>query len=177
MLGALVGVVLGFFLKPLEERWLSAKLKIDFEKVPGNKDATDDRLYIRFRVSNKTERRIAKQCPAYVTELYKVSDGRVVDDNLLSDSFQLPWAGHDFEPRDVPAGIAQYVNLVQFSKHNPGWIILTTPGLYASLSHLMQYQGIYRFKVVVAGDGTKPATAEISVEYRNDWHNVLVYDS
>jgi hypothetical protein len=51
MLGALVGVVLGFFLKPLEERWLSAKLKIDFEKAPGNKDETDDSLYIRFRVS------------------------------------------------------------------------------------------------------------------------------
>jgi hypothetical protein len=112
-----------------------------------------------------------------VTALYKVSDGRVVDGNLLSDSFQLPWAGHDFEPRDVPAGIAQYVNLVLFSKHIPGWTILTKPGFYTSLSHLTQYQGTYRFKVVVAGNGSRPATAEISVEYRNDWHNVLVYDS
>jgi hypothetical protein len=100
-----------------------------------------------------------------------------VEGNLLSDSFQLPWAGHDYKPRDVPAGTDQYVNLVNFSKHPPGkWNILTEPGFYTSLQHLMQYQGTYRFKVVVAGENTRLATAEINVEYRNDWNNVLVHD-
>jgi hypothetical protein len=120
---------------------------------------------------------MAKQCCAYIVGLYRISDGIMVSQNLLSDSFQLPWAGYDFELRNIPAEVAQYVDLVRFSKVDPGWIFLTKPDFFASPDPLKQYQGTYRFSVVVAGEGAITRTAQINVEYRNDWHNVAIYDS
>ena len=96
------------------------KLVIEGQKAPGNKDETADKAYMRFCVRNTTARRVAKSCRAYVVELYKISNGKVISGNLLPDSFQLPWAGYDFEPRDIPAKVTQYVNLVSFSKHTGG---------------------------------------------------------
>lgn len=178
--GAIIGVVVGWMLAILtrhfEEVWFGAKLKIDCNRVPGNKDENPDDLYIKFRVQNSTERHVAKSCRAYLVELHKISNGKVVSDNLISDTFQLPWAGWDFEPRDIPAKVKQYVDLVHFSKHASGWKFSTKPRFYPSLAPLADHRGTYRFAVVVAGDGAPPQTKHIYVDYDGDWKSATPYE-
>jgi hypothetical protein len=162
----------------LEQVLFGAKLKIACKNVSGNKDETPDNVFVKFRVENSTQRHVAKNCRAYLVELHKISNTMVISQNLIPDTFQLPWPNDDFEPRDTPAKVKHYVDLVRFSKHAPGWKFMTKPGLYSSLATLANHIGTYRFTVVVAADDAKPQTAKICVDYNGDWHNVTPpYDS
>jgi hypothetical protein len=178
---ALTGVILGWGLNILsrrfEEAWFGAKLVIDGEEAPGRRDETADKVYLRFSVRNTRERHLCKNCRAYLVELHKISDGKVISENLLPDSFQLPWAGYDFKPRDIPARVAQYVNIVCISKTAPGWEFLTYPGFYESLSFVKEHRGTYRVTVVVAGDGATPQTKQINIDYNGDWEKAVLYDA
>jgi hypothetical protein len=176
-IGPIFGVIVGFLLstvsRAFDEAWFGPNLVIDCQGAPKSKDESNDRLWVRFRVRNSNKRRMAKQCYAYLVGLYKMSDGRAVSENLLADSYQLSWAGYSFEPRNIPFGVAQYVDLVQFSKSDPGWIVHASR---RNLDHLNGYQGTCRFDVVIAADGAVTKTAQIKVDYRNDWHNVAIYE-
>lgn len=178
--GGIIGVVVGWMLSILtrhfEEVWFGAKLTIECNGVPGNKDENPDDLYIKFRVRNSTERHVAKNCRAYLVDLHKISNGKVVSGGLIPDTFQLPWAGWDFEPRDIPFKVNQYVDLVHFSKHTSGWQIATKPWFYPSLAPLAEHRGTYRFTVVVAGDGATPQTKHIYVDYNGDWKSATPYE-
>jgi hypothetical protein len=61
----LVGVVIGWGLTVVSRRWeeklFGTKLVIDGGKAPGRKTETGDKVYMRIRVQNTTERRIAKE--------------------------------------------------------------------------------------------------------------------
>jgi hypothetical protein len=177
----LIGVIIGWGLTVVarrwEEAWFGAKLAIEGGKAPGRKGETADKVYMRFRVRNTTERRIAKHCRAYIVELHKISNDKVISENLLVDSFQLPWAGYDFEPRDIPAKVAQYVNIVSFSKHDSGWEFLTKPDFYQSLAPLKAHRGTYRVGVVVAGDGATPQTKQFNIDYNGDYKSAELYDT
>jgi hypothetical protein len=180
-IGPIFGVIVGFLLSTVsrvfDEAWFGPKLVIDCQHAPRNREEANDKLYVRFRVRNLNKRRMAKQCYAYIVGLHKMTDGKEVSENLLADSFQLPWAGYSFEPKNIPFAVSQYADLVQFPKNSPpGWIVLVNPTFYASLDHLKGYQGTCRFSVVVAADGAVTKTAYINVEYRNDWHNVAIYE-
>jgi hypothetical protein len=178
IIGVVVGWALGTMTRHFEQVWLGPKLTIACKDVPGNKDETPDNVFVKFRVENSTQRHGAKNWRAYLVELHKISNTKVISENLISDSFQLPWPNHDFEPRDTPAMVKHYVDLVRFSKREPGWKLVTKPALYSSLETLADHRGTYRFTVVVVGDDAKPQTAKICVDYNGDWHNVTPpYDS
>jgi hypothetical protein len=153
VLGPSVGVVVGWTLavitRHFEEVWFGARLKVDCQGEPGNKAETDNDVWIKFRVQNTKKRKVAKNCRAYLVALHRISNNKVVSGNLISDSFQLPWSGYDFTPRDIPAEVSQYVDLVRFSKHDVGWIFSTKPNFYESLSPLKKQGGTYRFTVIV----------------------------
>ena len=102
-----------------------------------------------------------------------MSNGKVVSENLLPDSYQLPWAGYSYEARDIPAKVNQYIDLVHFSKdaQKQGWIIATQPWFPPSLKPLADHRGTYLFTVVVAGEAT-PQTAKMCVDYNGDYRNV-----
>jgi hypothetical protein len=176
VVGVIVGWVLAVFTRHFEDRWFGAKLKIDCGKAPGNKMEAPDFVYIKFCVRN-TRRRVAKNCRAYIVALHEVSNGKKIGDSVMHDSFQIPWAGHDFEPRDIPPNISQYVDLVRFSKATSGWDIQTNPGLYASLAPITRRPGTYQFTVVVTGESTVAAKKLINVDYNLDWHSARVYDA
>ncbi len=156
--GVVLGWVLAIITRPFDVVWFGAKLGVECKNVPGNKDETPDGIFIKFRVQNSTKRRVAKSCRAYLVELHKISNNKVISENLIPDTFQLPWAGHDFEPRDIPYKVNQYVDLVRFSKHAEGWNFLTKPPLYSSLATLAGHRGTYRFTVVVARRWRNPSS-------------------
>lgn len=168
LIGVTIGWVFTVVTRRWEEAWFGAKLAIEGRKAPGHKSETADKVYMKFRVQNTTERRIAKHCRAYIVELHKISNRKVISQNLVTGSFQLPWAGYDFEPRDIPAKVAQYVDIVRFSKHEPGWEFLTRPRFYKSLTPLKEHRGTYRVRVVVAGDGATPQTKQLNIDYNGD---------
>ena len=127
-------------------------------------------------MENSTKRRVAKNCRAYLVGLHRVSNNKVVSENLIADTFQLPWPNDDYEVRDIPAETAHYVDLVHFSKHSSGWVFATKPGLFPSLTPLAAHRGTYRFTVVVAGDGATPAKRHIYVDYNGDWKSATPFD-
>lgn len=176
IIGVVVGWMLVILTRHLEQIWFGAKLKIDCQRAPGKTDETPAAKFVKFRVQNSTQRHVAKNCRAYLVELHKVSNSKIVSGNLISDTFQLPWAGPSFDPRDLPAKIALYVDLVHFSKHQSGWGFHTNPGFYASLATLADHRGTYRFTVVVAGDDAIPQTRHIYVDYNGDWKSATPYD-
>ena len=176
----IIGVVVGWMLVTLtryfEEVWFGARLKIDCHGVPGNKDENADAVYMKFRVRNSNQRRVAKNCRAYLVELHKISNSKVISENLISDSFQLPWAGYDYDVRNIPAKVSQYADLVHFSKNTPGWQFAAKPWFYPSLAPLSEHRGTYRFTVLVAGDGASPQTKNIYVDYDGDWKSATPYE-
>jgi hypothetical protein len=180
IIGPIIGVVLGWGLATLTRRFeeilFGAKLKIDCRDAPGKRDETSDFIFIKFRVQNNTQRRVAKNCRAYLVELHKMSNNKLTSVNLISDTFQIPWAGMGFEPRDIPAKVSQYVDLMRFSKQAEGWLFQTQPSFYESLQPLVAYKGTYRFTVVVAGDGATPQTKFIYVDYDGDWKTATPYE-
>jgi hypothetical protein len=182
LLGIFLGWLLSLLTRRYEDVWFGAKLKIDAEHAPQHKTDTGDRIYMRFRVRNTTKRRIAKDCRAYLVALHEVGGSRPISENLLPDSYQIPWAGTKWEPRDIPPKVNQYADIVRFSKDEPGgWEFRTTPELFENLggpkvSDLKAFKGVYQFTVVVAGDAVPAKTHKINIEYRGDWHGARLYD-
>jgi hypothetical protein len=98
-----------------------------------------------------------------------------MEEQLTPDSFQRPWEGGDFEPRDIPSGHSQYGDLVHFSKsaEDAEWLFWSKPNYIGNKN----YKGTYQFVVLVAGDGTTTATRKINVDYSGDWRNARPYDA
>src|SRR5215471_16712396 len=88
LIGVVIGWVLGMLTRYFDQVMFGAKLKID-HPVPGSMDENATDVYIKFRVRNNRTHRIAKSSRAYLVELHKMSNGRVISENLLPDSFQL----------------------------------------------------------------------------------------
>ncbi len=174
--GVVVGWMLSIVTRHFEEVWFGAKLRIDCKGVPGNTDQNLQDAYVRFRVQNTTDRRIAKSCRAYLVALHKFSNNKEVSENLISDTFQLPWAGYDYEPRDIPAKVNLYIDLVHFSKQAPGWAFATKPPFHHSLGPIANHRGTYRCTVVVAGHGVTPQTKNIYIDYDGDWKSAAPYE-
>src|ERR1051325_2408949 len=172
VLGAVVGGLLGWgaavFSEPLRERLFAPRLVIDCPQN-ANRGETDQDLYIKVRVQNNRTK-MAKDCRVFLVGVQEIRDGLPIGAALLSDSFQLPWSGYDFEPRDIPRGLYQFVDIVRFSKHSPGWIFATKPKFYASLGNRTQFRGTYRLAILAAADGTPPSLKQIDVFYDGGWH-------
>ena len=82
--GVILGVILGWLLTAItrhnEEVWFGARLHIDCQRAPGNKSETCDDVYVKFRVCNKAKRRVAKNCRAYLVDLRKLSNSKIVSE-------------------------------------------------------------------------------------------------
>lgn len=131
LIGVVVGAVIVWIIHYADEVFRGAKLKIDC-KPPGNTGENNTDFYMRFRVQNSAKRRVARNCRAYLVGVYKTSKGKAITDNLIADTVQLRWAGWELEPRDIPAKIEQYVDLVRFNKQVQGWKFDTKPPMFPS---------------------------------------------
>lgn len=87
----------------------------------------------------------------------------------------MQWASAkiDCEPRDIPPGVSQFINVVGISKDVSGWK-LKTKELFASHAALKSFKGTYRFAVLVSGDFAKAATFSLDVDYKGDWNQLRV---
>jgi hypothetical protein len=168
------------------EAWLSApKLEVDFIPDDGgfrtegswNEGPVEvTQIYIRARVRN-VGAVVAKQCRPYLVKLEEVQPSGTTSAELF-DSCVLHWPGypHDFAPRDIPKGINQFFDIVGVFKNRPGWRFAFGEN-FSSHRELAHYRGTYRFKVLVTGDGVKPAGRKIDVTYNGEWNNLRAVDA
>jgi hypothetical protein len=175
------GVISSACARYLDERWFGPKLSIHADNGPEYKverpynqaDEDSSNIYIRVKVTNDSKR-IAKQCTAWLADVQEVRNGQAHKTSSYHDSKQLPWAGSKREPIDIPYGTAHYVDVVVFSKHEPGWRFPVK--LFASQQELTRYKGTYRLTVLVTSDGAKPVSRQIDVTYHGDWNTLRIDD-
>jgi hypothetical protein len=177
IVGIIVGWTRSLLTRRYEEAWFGPKLVIDCQQAPGKISETDVDAWMKFRVQNSHNRRVAKNCRAYIVGIYQMSNNKVISGNLKHDSAQLSWSGYGFIPLDIPPIVSQYVDIVRFSKDEPGWMFYTHPDFYSKDVELKNHQGTYRIDVVVAGDGVAPKTYQINIDYKGDWKGAIPYDA
>jgi hypothetical protein len=189
LLGAGAAIVGGIMSGAFQEtvRWfLRPVLEIDFEdcsaKEPGSpympqgswKEEDQQRQWIVVRANVRNRgKRPAKYCRVYLIALQEVHEDRARPAGLR-DSLALPWAGWDFEARDVPPSANAFLDVVRFRKDVGAWNF-PFRAFSGDLSTLNSFAGVYRFRIVATADNASPAYCEIGVDYRKDWNNLRAW--
>jgi hypothetical protein len=159
VIGGLVSGAYNYFL----DRYNRPRLRIDYAGGNANKVATEHvvngkpepTIHVRARVRNNG-RHIAKSCRVFLTAMYEVrADGTTIE-TVIEDSKVLAWAGWSFSAIDIPAGVNFYIDLMSVLKDSPGWRF-SVENLFDSQKKLTNYQGTYRFSLMVSGDNAAPA--------------------
>lgn len=164
--GLFAGLFAGPLSRMLERKLIGPKLVIDYsgdenggrlESSYSAGGANVEEIFIRLRVRNDGKS-TARSCVAYLRGLDEVYASGTKPTKFF-DSIPLQWASAkiDCEPRDIPPGVSQFVNLVGISKYASGWNFKTKE-LFASHAPLKDFKGTYRFAVLVSGDFVHPAT-------------------
>jgi len=191
---AIIGFI-GSLLAEGVQRWVyGPRLQLTFENnneafraptdigIPKNADG----IYIRLRVEN-VKPRIAKACRAYLTRVEQ-RVGNVWQDTNFRDSTQLYWSAQQQNallPMDLARGVRQFVDLLYVLNPLPGVVHPLNPRhLHPSLAiELFLYAHIwatenanYRLTVLVSGDGVKPVSHRVIVEWRGVWNQINVRD-
>jgi hypothetical protein len=129
-------------------------------------------IVVRANIHNRG-RRTAKNCRVYWIALNEVHDGKARPAGLR-DSLPLPWAGWDFDPRDVPPKADAFLDVVRFRKDVGAWDF-PIRSFFSNRSTLNNFAGVYRFRIVATADNASPAYCEIGVDYRKDWNNLRAW--
>lgn len=161
--------------------WLSRpKLRLDFSDASGAckieaawKDSDTgkvvERVIIRASLNN-VGRQSAINCQVHLYNVEEVLPGGQATPAKFYDSRPLPWAGRDFQRRDIPSVVTHYVDIVRVRKDVSGWDF-TFERTFSSDKALRDYRGAYRFSLVVTADNAKPSYCTIDADYNGDWHN------
>lgn len=178
----LFGVILGWVLTSFQDRVFGAKLIIDCPDR-GSIVLIPDFTFVKLRIQN-IRPKVAKSCHAYIVSMSEVHGALTIGQSLINDSFQIKWAGEarggsgrESNERNIPRGIYQYVDLVTFSKDKNEWQFDTMPEFFGSLNYTRLYKGVYRFEIVVAGDGVTSKKFIFNVFYDGDYRTVKIWPS
>jgi hypothetical protein len=129
-------------------------------------------ILIRVKVLNRGWR-TAKNCRVYLIDLHEVHGGKPKS-AAFHDSLPLPWAGWDFNPRDIPRGVRGFIDVVRFRKDVQAWNF-TFQVFAGDRDALNNFAGTYRFRIAATADNASPAIREIDVDYRKDWNNLRAW--
>ena len=141
------------------------RTKANFKE--SGRDVTE--LYVRLKLRN-TGSSTAVNCRLFIIEgnYVKWTVVEVVSNEEKStafyDSRPLSWAGYDFEPRDVPIGVAYFADLVGILTDRSDLRFKVRYQTQAEQS-MKSYIGTYRFTVVTTSDNAKPVTLRIDVTH------------
>ena len=196
---AIIGFIASL-LAEIPQRWVyGPKLQLTFENNnEAYRSATDygnpknaDAIYIRLRVEN-VKSRVAKACRSYLTKVEQRA-GNVWQDTNFRDATQLNWSAqlNGLMPMDLPRGVRVFVDLLWVFNPLPGMTVTydgKTPRnprhLQPTLTiELFQYAHIwattnahYRLTILVAGDGVKPKSHMVVLQWNGVWNQIRVSD-
>ena len=190
LLPSVVGLLGGFFIALFAEpfrRWIyAARLDLAFgtsnyfltrtpEISPGGQYES---FYVRVRVVN-SRAALAKSCRAYLVNIERKAASGKFEPTEYCESLQLSWASQaeqSFAAFDLPRDVPHFVDIISTRPTSAGFALATkvTPLRY---TQMLVPPGIYRFTVVVSGDGVKPVTIRPMVSWNGVWDQVSKVDS
>jgi hypothetical protein len=186
VLGFLGGFFTALFAEPLR-RWLYApRLALTFgtsshflTRTPEiSPNSQHEALYVRVKVVN-TRRALAKSCRAYLVNVERKGPSGKFEPTEYCESLQLGWASQaelTFGAFDLPKGVPHFVDIISTRPTSPAFALATkvTPLRY---TQMLVTPGVYRFTIVVSGDGVKPATTRPAVSWNGVWDQIVKVDS
>jgi hypothetical protein len=179
------GFFTALFAEPVR-RWLYApKLKLTFgtsqhflTRTPEVSPAGQyESLWVRVKVWNRRAT-LARSCRAYLVNIERQATSGKFEATEYCESMQLAWssqAEQSFSAFDLPRGVPHFVDIISTRPTSIAFqlAIRVTPLRYAQL---VQTRGVYRFTVVVSGDGVKPATIRPVVRWTSTWDQIAKVD-
>ena len=191
LINSLIPSVVGFgggfftalFAEPLR-RWLYApKLKLtfgasqDFLTRTPEAGGRYESLWVRVKVENRRAV-LARSCRAYLVKIERQAPSGEFEVTEYCESMQLAWssqADQSFSAFDLPRGVPHSVDIISTRPTSTAFqlAIRVTPLRYAQL---VETHGVYRFTIVVSGDGVKPVAIRPAVRWTGTWDQVTKVD-
>lgn len=176
------GFLTALFAEPLR-RWIFApRLTLTFgtssdfltktpEFGPGG---GHEALYVRIKVVNSRSA-LAKSCRAYLVNVEREDSSGKFEPTEYCESMQLAWstqAEQAFSALDLPRDAPHFVDIISTRGTSTAFALATkvTPLRY---TNMLATPGIYRFTVIVSGDGVKPGTIRPAVSWAGAWDQVF----
>jgi hypothetical protein len=183
--GLLGGFFTAVFAEPLR-RWLYApRLALTFgtsshflTRTPEiGPNSQYEALYVRVEVVN-TRAALAKSCRAYLVNVERKGTSRNFEPTEYCESLQLAWAcqgKRKFDAFDLPRDAPHFVDIISTRPTSTAFALATevTPLRYIQM---LATPGVYRFTIVVSGDGVKPVTIRPAVDWNGVWDQIAKVD-
>jgi hypothetical protein len=182
LFGFIGGFFTALFAEPLRQWIYRPKLSLSFGKSSDFITNTPEiaglsqhqAFYIRLKVVNSSSR-LAKACRAYLVRVEKQVDGKF-GPTIYCDSIQLAWSvreGQAFAAIDLPPDVPQFVDVVSTRSISKQFrpLISAIPMRYEAL---FWETGVFRFQVLVSGDGVKPVRTQLVLHWDGIWDKFRV---
>jgi hypothetical protein len=179
--GFVAGFLTAVFAEPLRQWLWRPALNMEFKKAnhfltktPARIQSVEyEALYVRVKVINRGSH-IAKSCRPYLVAIDRLGPSGTWDPTDYCESLQLAWSARGderFTPLDLPKDVPHFIDVLSTNSldHNLVPEIVVVPFRY---EQLFTAPGEYRFTVLVAGDGVKPASMSIAVKWTGQWDKV-----
>jgi len=184
LLSFLAGFLSAIFAEPIRQWLFRPKIELRFGSGMDFKTptpATSGNLIlqwyvVRVKVKTKT-RRLAKSCRAFLMNIEKMNSQGEFERTIYSDSLQLHWSVRepdDYTSLDLPYQVSQYVD-VFFTQQNSRSFLPCFRFFPLRYQGLFEEQGTFRFTVQVAGDGIRPDSIRLVLEWKGKWDDFNVY--
>ena len=173
----LSGFFTAIFAEPLRRRIYAPRLKLKFGKsnhyLTRTPENEHEAIYVRIKVENYRST-LAKSCRAYLVNIERKVKSGDFDQTEYCDSMQLGWAyqkNRRFDAIDLPRKVSHFVDIISTRPTSSGFKLETKviPLLYKKM---LVTPGVYRFTIIVSGDGVKPAHIKPIVSWNGNWDQV-----
>ncbi len=123
-------------------------------------------LYVRVKVVN-TRSALAKSCRAYLVNVERKGQSGKFELTEYCESLQLGWSSQaelTFSAFDLPRDVPHFADIMSTRPASEAFALSTkvTPLRYLQM---LRTPGVYRFTIVVSGDGVMPATIRPAISW------------
>lgn len=176
-LGFLGGFLTAVLAEPLRQRFFAPVLGLSFGRSEDYISHTPELLngqpseatYLRLKVRNKSFR-LAKSCRAFLTNVQRIDRAGHARNTEYCDSIQLAWSvrpDEQYGAQDLAQGVPYFVDIASF-RDGTDVFMPHVKSLPLRYHPIFAAQGQYLLTIVVSGDGVKPGTVKVRIDWRGD---------
>jgi hypothetical protein len=180
----LAGFASAVFAEPLRQKIFRPGIQLSFSgaddcitRTPTSGAGTA--TYIRVKVTS-SKRRSAKGCRAFLVGIETKSSGGKFAPTEFVDSLPLAWScsppGTERTPRDLLWGVNQYIDVVAVLDSRNYLEPQFAPIPHRYISIFSATEQIYRFTILVSGDGVQPSQLCLVITWKGDAKKMDVYE-
>lgn len=174
----LSGAATAVFAEPLR-RWIYRPvLKLEFTQADHFVAKTPERsgtsvydaYYVRVKVTNRS-RSVAKSCRAYLVNIERRGHSGLWEPTEYCESLQLAWSARGdaaYTAIDLPQEVPHFIDVLSTRAVSASFLPTLSLQLFR-YERLFAMHGVYRFTILVSGDGVKPASLQVSFDWFGQW--------